>query len=422
MVGGNSFRSRRQRPVAVLDMGTGKAVCLIVKPSADASAPNVLGFGRCRARGVKGGAVTHMESAEESIRAAVDRAERMAGFMVDDVLVPVACGRLKSDSFAASVAVSGEAVEAYDIDRVVAAGRDYAGRDGRKVLHALPTGYRLDDNAGIGDPRGMIAERLGVDIHAITADEPPLRNLMLCVERCHLSVAGLAAAPYASGLATIVEDEARLGVTCVDMGAGTTTLAVFAEGHCLFADAFAIGGDHLTLDLARGLSTPMEEAERLKTLHGSAFATSSDEAQIVAYPTIGEAGPAHVNKVTRAQIAETLRPRVEEILVLVRDKAVASGLGALAGQRVVLTGGASQLTGLVELAGRIFAKSVRLGRPRALRGLSESDTGPDLAAAVGLAVHPHMAAAASGLPPPVRMLATGTGYMARVGQWIRESF
>lgn len=422
MAAANGYRHKRQSPVAVLELGTSKISCLIAKAISAPPGLEVLGFGRHESRGIKGGAVVHMDSAEAAIRAAVDHAERMAGFAIEEVYVPVACGRLKSDSFSASVAIRDDAIAASDIDRVLSAGHDYAARDGRKVLHTLPIGYRLDDASGISDPRGMIGDRLAIDIHAMTADEAPLRNLSLCVERCHLSIVGLVAAPYASGLATIVSDEARLGVTCVDMGAGTTTFAVFAEGHCLHADAFAIGGGHVTLDLARALCTPLEEAERIKTLHGSAFATSSDEARLVTYPMIGEDGPAHTNKVSKAQIAEIARPRAEEILTLVRDRLAASGLGAVAGQRVVLTGGASQLTGLVELAGRLLGKSVRLGRPRPLPGLADANAGPALAATVGLAMHSDSATAAIRTPSPARMLATGTGYMARVGQWLRESF
>src|SRR3990170_7985530 len=238
-------RSKRQRIVTALDVGTSKICCLIAKTSpapdwfegkGEAIQFEVLGFGHHRAEGLKGGMIAHLDSAEHCIRSAVDAAERMAGVIVEDVHVAVTCGRLKSESFSASVALQSGAVREDDILRHLAGGHQYAGRDKRTVLHALPTSYRLDENAGISEPHGMCGERLAVDIHAVTSDEVAMRNLMLCVERCHLGVASLVAAPYASGLSVITPDEAKLGTVCIDFGAGTTTLAVLADGHLVHTD------------------------------------------------------------------------------------------------------------------------------------------------------------------------------------------
>jgi cell division protein FtsA len=432
MVWHNGHKPKRQRLIAVLDVGTSKITCLIARsePAPDWLAERgqptqlvVVGFGQHRSFGIKGGTIIDMNLAEESIRAAVDRAERMAQITIDEVVLSVSCGRIKSDSFSASAAISGDAVRTQDIDRVLAAGRDYAGRaEGRALLHALATGYRIDDHGGISDPRGMIGERLAVDIHAVLADGLPLKNLMLCVERCHLGVAGLVAAPYASGIATIVDDEARLGVTCIDMGAGTTSMAVFAEGQFLFADALAVGGNHITLDLARALSTPLAQAERIKTLHGAAFATPSDEGEVISFSSIGEDEKTHYNRISKAQVAEILRPRLEDLLLMIRDRLDASGLGALAGQRVVLTGGGCQLTGLPQLASRLLDKTVRLGRPRPLSGLPETGIAPSLSTAIGLLTLCERPRIEISRFAQSRMLGTGTGYIARVSQWIRDSF
>jgi Ethanolamine utilization protein EutJ (predicted chaperonin) len=250
-------RGKRQRIVTALDVGTSKICCLIAKTW---SAPDwlevagegvqfeVLGFGHHRAEGLKGGMVTHLDRAEHCIRSAVDTAERMAGTIVEDAHVAVTCGRLKSESFSASVALPSGAVREDDTLRIIAGARQYAARDKRMVLHALPTGYRLDDHNGIRDPLGMCGERLGIDIHAVTADEVAIRNLSLCVERCHLGVSGLVAAPYASALAVITPDEAKLGVACIDFGAGTTTLSVFSDGHFIHTDAIALGSAGITTD------------------------------------------------------------------------------------------------------------------------------------------------------------------------------
>lgn len=426
----NGHTAKRRRLVSVLDVGTSKVCCIIARaqtgfgPGKPGAIPlHVIGFGHHRSDGIKSGTVVDMDAAERSIRAAVDQAERSAGTTIDDVILSVSCGRLKSDNFSASVAIPAGEVRDSDIARVSNAGRDYAGRDGRAVLHCIATGYRLDGDTVISDPRDMIADRMSLDIHSVTADDQPLKNLVLCVERSHLSVSDLAATPYASGLAAVVEDEAKLGVTCIDLGAGTTSVSVFSEGHFVYSDAFTLGGNHVTIDLARALSTPLEAAERIKTLHGSAFATASDEHEMVSFPIVGEGEEQQAGKVTRAQIAELIQPRVEEILTMARDRLDAAGMCALAGGHVVLTGGGSQLTGLRELAGRVFSKAVRLSRPRNLSGLPEHSIGPAFSTAIGLLIFSQNRSGEISAPSqPLLHLATGTGYLARVGQWIRESF
>lgn len=415
----------------MLDVGTSKICCLIarVDPAPDWLAEKgepvqlrVIGFGHQRSEGIKSGTVVDMVAAEQSIRAAVDQAERSAKVTIDDVILSVSCGRLKSDNFSASIAIAGEEVRVHDIDRVANAGRDYAAREGRVVLHCVSTGYRLDEDTVIDDPRGMIADRLNLDIHAVAVDEAPLKNLILCVERCHLSVSNLAAAPYASGLSAIVRDEAKLGVTCIDLGAGTTSVSVFSDGNYIFSDAIAIGGNHVTMDLARSLSTPLAEAERIKTLHGCAFAAASDEREIVSFPTVGESDAPQLNKATKAQVAELVQPRIDEILQIVRERLESAGVDDIAGSHVVLTGGGSQLAGLPEYAARVLSKAVRLGRPRQLPGLPECGAGPAFSAAAGLLIFSQRGTGELMPRTQAQYLATGTGYLARVSQWIRESF
>jgi cell division protein FtsA len=423
-------RSKRQRVVTALDVGTSKIGCLIAKtqgapdwlgPQGDAVQFEVLGFGHHRAEGLKGGLVTHLDKAEHCIRSAIDEAERMAGATVEDAHVAVTCGRLKSESFSASVALPTGIVREDDTLRILAGGRQYAARDRRTVLHALPTSYRLDEQSGIRDPHGMCGERLAIDIHAVTADEAALRNLMLCVERCHLGIASLVAAPYASALSVITPDEAKLGVACIDLGAGTTTLSAFADGHFIHADAIALGGNGITTDIARALGAPLEHAERLKTLHGSAFATPSDEREIITYPTMGEVEPRSMNQINKAQLAVIIRPRVEEILDFMRRRLAACAHASEAAQTVVLTGGGSQLTGLPDLASNMFGRPVRLGRPRPLHGLKDG-IGPDFAVAMGLLRQSARDDDRLSGRAEQRFLATGTGYFARVSDWIRDNF
>jgi cell division protein FtsA len=417
--------------VTALDVGTSKICCLVGKTTAapewlegngDAVQFEILGFDHTRAEGLKAGMVTHLDSAEHCIRAAVDAAERMAGVTVEDVHVSVTCGRLKSESFSASVALPSGAVRDDDVQRLLAGGRQYAARDRRAVLHALPMSYRLDENGDISEPHGMCGERLSVDIHTVTADEVAMRNLMLCVERCHLGVAGLVAAPYSSGLSVVTPDEAKLGAACIDFGSGTTTLSVIADGHFVHADAIALGGNAITTDIARTLGAPIEHAERLKTLHGSAFATLSDEREIITYPCVSGMAQGSLNQITKAQLACIIRPRVEEILDLMRHRLASSGPAAEVAQHLVLTGGGSQLTGLPELASNMFGRPARLGRPRAMNGLPPAANAPDFSAAIGLFLHWARGDDKLGARTEQRFLRTGTGYFARVGEWFMENF
>jgi cell division protein FtsA len=346
----------------------------------------------------------------------------MAGTIVEDAHVAVTCGRLKSESFSASVALPSGAVREDDTLRIIAGARQYAARDKRMVLHALPTGYRLDDHNGIRDPLGMCGERLAVDLHAVTADEVAMRNVMLCVERCHLAVASLVAAPCASALSVVTPDEAKLGVACIDFGAGTTTLSVFVDSHFIHADAIALGGNGITTDIARTLSAPLDYAERLKTLHGSAFATLSDEREIITYPAVTGMPQPSLNQITKAQLAVVIRPRIEEILDLMRRRLASAGLAAEVTQHLVLTGGGSQLTGLPELAANMFGRPVRLGRPRSMSGLPAVASAPDFSAAIGLLLHWGRGDDRLSGRSEQRFLRTGTGYFAKVGDWIRDNF
>ena len=267
-----------------------------------------MGIGHQRSRGIKSGVVTNLEAAEQAIRCAVDAAERMAGVTVESLIVSVTCGRLASESYAASVSLAGEEITDGDIGRVLAEGRRHSVSEGRAAVHSLPIGYSLDGEGGIAEPRGMVGRRLGVDMHVVTGDAPALANLELCINRCHLSVAAMVAAPYASGLSTLVDDEAELGCAVIDFGGGTTSIAVFSRGQFVHVDALAVGGHHITTDIARGLSTRIEDAERLKTVYGSALAGLADERDVLAVPPIGDEDERQVpNQVPRSALTRIIR-------------------------------------------------------------------------------------------------------------------
>jgi len=329
--------------------------------------------------------------------------------------------RTASELISASVDVVGSAIGERDIARVLTAGSRHSARQGRAVLHSLPIGYVVDDASGIRDPRGMLARRFGIDMHVVTADASAARNLMLAIERCHLEVEAMVTSPYVAGLSALADDETDLGTAVIDMGAGTTTIAVFAGGRFLHADGFALGGRHVTMDIARGLNARIADAERIKTLYGSVLAGGSDERDMITVPPVeGEVETPRF--VSRANLVRIIKPRVEEILEMVRDRLAASPFAAEPRGRVVLTGGASQLTGLPGLAAQILRRPVRIGRPLGIGGLPEEAKGPAFAVATGLLVYPQAAHLEHFEPRTTRHSATGGGYIARVGRWLREGF
>jgi cell division protein FtsA len=421
---------RRSAIVAALDIGTSKIVCLIAQlkpqPPQDALRQRshgieILGIGHTEARGMKAGAVINMAEAEQAVRHAVDLAERDASVQLESVVLSMSCGRPGSEFYAVNVNVAGSSVTDGDVARALAAGCDHSVRDGRVVLHSMPIGYALDGVRGVGEPRGMLAREIGVDMHVVTADIAAARNLMLLVERCHLEVETMVASPYVAGLSTIADDDADIGAALIDLGAGTTTMAVFSSGRFTYADGFAMGGYHVTMDLARGLNTRISDAERIKTFYGSVLA-ESDERDMITVPAVNDDDREGPRLVSRASLVRIIKPRVEEILEMVRDRLAASPFASEPRAHVILTGGGSLLTGLPELAAQILNRPVRVGRPIGMAGLPEAAKGPAFAVATGLLVYPQAAHLEHFEPRRTRHLMTGTGYIARVGRWLRESF
>lgn len=423
-----SVRHSGGQIIGLLDVGTSKVACLIVAleprgPSILAgmdTAFRVLGFGHQRSRGLKAGVITDLAEAEVAVKATVDQAERMAGMTLDDVYVSVACGRLKSDVFAANADVDGGVVARRHLDRVLDGARAYAERDGRMLVHMNRVGYRLDGAPGGGDPRGLAADKLTADLHAVTADEAPVRNLMTLVERCYLGVAGLVVAPYASALAATSTEERRLGVTVIDIGGGVTSLALFADGKFVHADTIPVGGHHMTFDIARGLQTPLAHAERIKALYGTLSSAPSDGREAFSFPLAGDDEAGVVSKTTKADLSEILRPRLASIVGLVDERLEQCGLRAWAGERVVLTGGASQLVGCGAFVANLLGAPVRVSAPDAAAALPTAVSMPPFSTVAGL-----VAAATSGegiVAIGQERDTLGQGYLGRVGSWLREGF
>lgn len=424
--------SKRPSIVTALDIGSSKIVCLIGRLTPLSASEvlsqrthkvDIIGIGHQKSRGIKAGVIMDLDQVENSIRLAVDTAERMAGVTVDSLIVNVTAGRLKSEVYTATVDLGGHEVSEGDLSKVVNLVTRRTLTHERSILHSLPSSYALDGERGICDPTGMYGDKLGVDLHVLSADRSPLKNLEICINRGHLTVEAMVATPYASGLAALVADEAEMGCAAVDMGGGTTTISVFNEGKFIYADAIALGGQHVTMDLARGLTTRFDDAERIKVMHGSSLPSACDDRETITIPPISDGQDDHPAQVSRAMVARIVRARVEETLELVRDRIQQSGYASIVGKRVVLTGGASQMTGLVESARRILARNVRIGRPLGVSGLPTAVKGPAFSAAVGLMIYPQVAHVETHGSESAVFAANGTGgRLARMGHWFKESF
>jgi cell division protein FtsA len=378
-----------------------------------------------QSRGVKAGAVSDLNECEHAVRHAVALAERMARVRVESVLLSMSSGRLTGQLMEASSEIRTGAVTQANLDRVVSAGMHHATTEGRTVLHAIPVGYSLDGIKGVRDPRGMVAHQLGVDMNVVTADAAAARNLMLVVERCHLNVEAIAAGAYVAGLSVLTDDETDLGAAVVEMGAGTTTIATYSGGQFVHASGFALGGQHVTMDLARGLGACIADAERIKTLYGTVLTGGADAREILSIPTAGDYHERDaLQNVSRATIANIVRQRVEEIFEMVRDRLAESPFAAEPRAQVVLTGGASQLNGIPDLATRILGRPVRIGRPLGFGRLPSEAKSASFAVPAGLLVYPQFAQLEYIEPRHTRQLMTGThgGYFGKVGRWLREGF
>lgn len=415
----------RQGLIAALDVGSTKITCFIARPEPprEAGGPSlrIVGIGHQVSRGLKAGQVTDLGEAEEAIRRTVETAEHMAGALIHRVFLGVTCPTLASVHVGAGLVIGERDLTEADVTRVLAMARSRAPSGDGAILHAVPARYTVDGTTGIREPAGMFAGEISADVNVVTVAHAPARNLTHAVERCHLEIAGLIATPYASAISTLIEDECELGTLLLDMGGGTTSLAIMAEGRLQYVACLPVGGQHVTMDLARGLSTTLSHAERLKTLCGSALRSPTDDREPVSVPQAGEDERESAVQVPRSILTGIIRPRIEETLELVRDRLEASGFAHMVGRRMVMTGGASQLNGVKELAEHILGRQVRIGRPAGVAGLAEATGGPAFAAAAGLLAFPlcapFEAPRGDGIQGRLSLLAP----LDRMSRWLKAS-
>ncbi|MFZ1725534.1 MAG: cell division protein FtsA [Albidovulum sp.] len=401
----NMRRAAMQRGVvAVLDVGTSKIACLVLRIEnleedredglgslAGQAQFRVIGAATTRSRGVRFGEIDAMQETERAIRTAVQAAQKMAQTRVDHVIACLSGARPRSYGLAGAIQLAEGQVGESDVARVLAACDVPDFGQGREVLHAHPVNFALDHRSGFGDPRGHVGSRLAADMHLLTIDTAAVQNLLHCIKRCDLEIAGIASSAYAAGIASLVEDEQELGAACIDMGGGSTGVSIFIKKHMIFADSVRLGGDHVSSDISKGLRVPLATAERIKTFYGGVMATGMDDREMIEIGANCGDWEKDRKRVSRTELIGIMRPRVEEILEEVRAILDAAGFGQLPSQQIVLTGGASQIPGLDGLAARILGQNVRLGRPLRVQGLPQAATGAAFASTVGLclfAAHP----------------------------------
>lgn len=373
---------RKENLVVGLDIGTTK-ICAIVGEATE-DGIDIVGIGSHPSRGLRKGVVVNIESTVNSIKKAVEEAELMAGCSISSVFAGIAGGHIKGLNSHGVIAVKDGEVKDSDVKRVIDAARAVAIPMDREVLHILPQEYIIDDQDGIKEPRGMSGVRLEAKVHIVTGAATSAQNIVKCANRGGLDVNDIVLEQLASAEAVLSDDERDLGVAIVDIGGGTSDIAVFVEGSIRHTAVLSLGGNHLTNDIAVGLRTPMDEAEKIKKKYGCAMTALVGKDETLEVPSMGGRKP---RTLSRQLLADIIEPRVEEIFTLVRNEIIRSGYEDLLPSGIVLTGGSSLMEGMVELGEQVFNLPVRKGDPVGIGGLVDVVNSPIYATGVGLVLH-----------------------------------
>jgi len=363
-----------------LDIGTSKVVAIVGEMSPTGEI-EIIGIGSCRSRGLKKGVVVNIESTVHSIQRAVEEAELMAGCEIHSVYAGIAGNHIRSLNSHGIVAIRDNEVSVGDVDRVIDAARAVAIPADQKMLHILPQEFIIDNQEGIKEPIGMSGVRLEAKVHMVTGAVSAAQNIIKCVRRCGLEVDDIILEQLASSYAVLTDDEKDLGVCLVDIGGGTTDLAVFADGSIHHTAVIPIAGDQVTNDIAVALRTPTQHAEDIKVRYACALTQLANSDETIEVPSVGDR-PAR--RLARQTLAEVVEPRYEELFTLVRSELQRSGYEDLIAAGIVLTGGSSKMEGVVELAEEIFHMPVRIGVPQYVSGLSDVVKNPIYSTGVGL--------------------------------------
>jgi cell division protein FtsA len=415
-----------ERLVAGLDIGSAKTTAIIAEVVGDLPRRptiKILGVGHARTTGLRRGVVSDIEETTHSIRKAMQDAERMAGAQVEQLYVGIAGEHVQAMTSKGIVAVNGDEISRADVERANEVARAQSIPQDRELLHAIPQEYTVDKNQGIRDPIGMIGMRLETEMYLVTIGSSPAMNLRKAVEKAGYRVRELVLEPLASALSVLTEDEKELGVALVEMGAGTTDLAIFHEGKIRHLGTLNYGGNNVTNDIVHGLGVTQHDAERLKERFGSAYEPLVDPAEVLQLPSTVAQGE---RQIPRELLAHIIHQRMDEIFDLVQRELGVAGYDNRLSAGIVLTGGAAAMQGVVELATDVFGTGVRIGSPENIAGLSESVEAPRFATAVGLAQyggHRLALGGAAAAGKKMSMGAPGVDKLAqRVKTWLQDFF
>ena len=425
-------KTLNRRPFAILDIGSSKICCLIGEADG-AGGARLLGQGTHASNGIRNGEVSELESLSTAIGKTVQAAEREAGLEMKSVTVVVPGGMPFSAIKSQSLRLSDAVVRRRDIDRLMARTDPSSIPQNYQPMHLQTLQYSLDDVRGIADPKGMRGTTLGVDYTLVCGLRTSLANFREALALNHLETDRFLHAGYSAGLACLSTEERDLGSVIVDMGGGTTSIAIFMEGKLVYVDTIKVGGGRVTTDIARILSMPVAEAERLKAIDGSVMPTELTtpppdtlrevmrlgQSDNITIPAFGSTTEVAGKTIERNLLSAIIRPRVEEILELLHDRMARARMEHTAGSRYVLTGGASQLTGLADLFAKQSKKSVGVGRPIGVSGLDENCSSPSFAAAIGAMIHVSQIAENDPTERQTRTLPHGP--FEKIGAWLRDN-
>lgn len=406
---------RGERTVAVLDVGTSKVAALIALIGAGGDDPRVIGVGQRSCQGLRRGLVADMEKTEGAIRAAMDQAERNAGVQVEKVFVSLSAGDLESSVESVDIDIAGHRIAEADMTALTAAGRARIDPGTRSVLHAQPALYSVDGMNGVAAPLGLHANRLGMDIHVVTAATPAIRNLDLAVRNAHLGIQTMVAAPVAASLSALAREERELGVALVEIGAGVTTIAVHAGGQLVGVATVPMGAGDITNDIAAAFATKRSQAERIKAMDGAAIPSPKDNHEAVEIPPISDDDGAEPTRVPKAQIIGVIRQRLDLLFREVARQLDLLGFVGPQARQVVLTGGGAEMKAIADFAQGALGRNVRIGRPRGLTGLPDAQGGAAFACVAGLALF--AAADVPDLWHQARPSAGAAAAREEVGRW-----
>ena len=386
--------------VALIDLGSSKVMCLVLSLT-DTNKMNsfsdnklqagvafrVIGASTTKSRGIRYGQIYEMREAESAIRTVIQRAQKMAGCLIENVFLTFSSGTQRSTLISSSINFSQKEVSEMDIGHALS-NLNLAYDDlTREIIHALPVNFSINNKHGYMDPRGISGSKLSVDVNTVSIQSDIIKNMVSCLNKCDLSLAGIAIAPYLSGLSSLLEDEMQLGVVCIDLGAASSSVSIFFRKNLIFSGSIRIGGQHITGDIMQAFQISFLAAERLKVLHGGLLPTNSDDRETIELPESNADLYTDRRTITKSELLGVIRPRVEEIFDSLRTILDQSDFEFLPGQKIVLTGGGSKLANILDFTSSFLGKPTRVAMPMRIQGLPASAHGPEAAAVIGLALN-----------------------------------